>query len=124
MTSDSSLTNQLCGTCNKILEQLRHEQLWTQLVHHNTLETLTESARSACGICSLLLEHLASITYQHDTRLWAEMFPILLDSDTSSASWQSSFDLVLTSQSVESLALKFTFRVVEESTGWFTFEFH
>lgn len=49
--------------------------------------------------------------------LWDKLFPIKCDSDTSSASWQSSFELTFTSDGVESLSLKFTLEVIEESAG-------
>jgi hypothetical protein len=121
MTSPSNSYNQLCGMCNSVLEVISRVHWYTQLLHHDSLQALIESAKDACGICSVLLEHLKSTAVQHETDLGAQLFPILCESDTSSASWQSSFDLVLTSPGVGSLTLKFTFQVVEESTGLFKF---
>jgi hypothetical protein len=41
------------------------------------------------------------------------LFPLKCESDTSSASWQSSFELTLTSDGVESFELRFIFEVIK-----------
>ncbi|USP81985.1 hypothetical protein yc1106_09259 [Curvularia clavata] len=48
------------------------------------------------------------------------LFPLECECDTSSASWQSSFELILKSQTTASFSLQFIFEVVENSTGSFT----
>ncbi|KAF2806681.1 HET-domain-containing protein [Mytilinidion resinicola] len=115
MVSDTS--NRLCGPCNCILENIREVNWHTNLVHHHSLRTLEESANAACGVCTVLLEHLQSSSFQQVSDMWDKLFPIKCESDTSSASWQSSFELTLTSDGVKNLGLKFTFEVIEESVG-------
>jgi hypothetical protein len=44
-----------------------------------------------------------------------ELFPIKCETDTSSASWQSSFELTLTSDDLESFKLRFFFEAKEEA---------
>jgi hypothetical protein len=115
MISDTS--NRLWGPCNRILNIIREVEWHANHVHHHSLRTLNESAEEACGICAVLLEHLQSSAFQQVPDLWDKLFPIKCGSDTSSASWQSSFELTLTSDGVENLRLTFTLEGIEESVG-------
>jgi hypothetical protein len=110
-------SNKLCGACNCILDTIREVNWHTNLIHHHSFRTLSESAQHACGICTVLLEHLQGSEFQQVSDMWDKLFPIKCESDTSSASWQSSFDLTLTSDGVKNLCLKFTLQAVEEFIG-------
>ena len=116
--AEMATSNKLCGTCNGILETIREVDWHTNLVHHRSLATLSDSAQAACGICAVLLGHLQSNTFENVPDLWDEVFPIKCESDTSSAGWQDSFELILTSDSVESLNLKFALDAIETPPGW------
>ena len=118
MIPDTS--NRLCGPCNRILDTIREVDWHTDLIHHHSLRTLSESAKEACGICTVLLEHLQSSAFQQVPDLWDKLFPIKCESDTSSASWQSSFELTLKSDGVENLSLNFTLEAIEKSVGRYT----
>jgi hypothetical protein len=111
----SATSNSLCGICQGIIDTIRKPQWHTNLVHHESRESLEESARSYCGICTELLQHLLSTGTLPPTPGSNEMlFPLKCESDTSSASWQSSFELTLTSGGVESFELQFIFEVIKE----------
>lgn len=117
MAADAS--NKLCGLCTSILDTIREVHWHTGLIHHQSLRTLNQSANDACGICTVLLEHLQSSAFQQVSDMWDKLFPIKCESDTSSATWQSSFELTLTSDGMENLCLKFTFEAIEEFVGWY-----
>jgi hypothetical protein len=116
----STATNRLCGPCQRIIETVRVVDWYRNLIHHESLETLRDSAQETCGICTVLLQHLQSSDLQQVHDLWNRLFPIKCESDTSSASWQNSFKLVLTSDGVRELDLEFTFEGIKESIGWYT----
>ncbi|CZR61292.1 uncharacterized protein PAC_11188 [Phialocephala subalpina] len=115
MTSKSY--NSLCGPCRDIINTIREVDWYTDLAHHRSIETLKTSAKEACGVCTVILEYVLSSAFQHETELTDKLFPIKCESDTSSASWQSSFELRFTSSLVENLDLKFTFESMEETLG-------
>ncbi|KAF1998879.1 HET-domain-containing protein [Amniculicola lignicola CBS 123094] len=111
----SHASNKLCDPCNSILDKIRHVDWHTDLIHHHSLSTLEESAETGCGVCVVLLEHLQGSAFRKVPDLWDKLFPIKCESDTSSASWQTSFELKLTSGGVEDLSLTFTFELINES---------
>jgi hypothetical protein len=109
--------NTLCGPCNRILDTISEAAWYTNLIHHQSLATLYESSRHGCGICTVTLEYLHSSEFEQVPDLWDNLFPLKCESDTSSASWQESFDLTIISDDVETLHLKFTFDSIWEVTG-------
>lgn len=109
--------NTLCGPCNRILDTISEAAWYTNLIYHQSLATLYESSRHGCGICTVTLEHLYSSKFEQAPDLWGKLFPLKCESDTSSASWQRSFDLTIIFDGVENLHLKFTFDSVGEVTG-------
>jgi hypothetical protein len=116
----SATSNSLCGIYQGIIDTIRKPQWHTTLIHHESRESLEESARSYCGICTELLQHLLSTGTLPPTPGSNEMlFPLKCESDTSSASWQSSFELTLTSDDVESFELRFIFEIIKEPEGEF-----
>lgn len=111
------MSNKPCAQCEDIFKAICIADWQFDLVHHRSLVTLHESAQKACGICTVLLEHLQSRIFQEVPDLWDNVFPIICESDTSLTEWQSSFDLTLTSAGVENLSLKFTLESIAELEG-------
>jgi hypothetical protein len=106
--------NELCDPCNRILSQIRNVDWHTNLAHHASIETLRKSAKEACGVCYALLEHLETSAFAQEDDFWDRLFPILCECDTSSAKWQSSIELKLTSDGVENLNVIFTFEGIDD----------
>ncbi|KAF2824701.1 HET-domain-containing protein [Ophiobolus disseminans] len=71
----------------------------------------------ACGICTELLNHLQGLQDRESPDIWGKVFPLKCESDTSAACWQSSFELMLSSDGVESFNLSMTFEVIDDSPG-------
>jgi len=101
--------NELCATCQGIVDIISHPGWHKDLVHHDSFASLENSSEQFCGICSETLGYIQ--------REFAEsseiLFPIKCESDTSSASWQSAFEWKLTSDGVNDFSLGFTFEVIE-----------
>ena len=110
----SETSNTLCDTCRRIIDTIRDVEWHQNLDHQLSRGSLNESAQEGCGICAVLKEHLESNAFQQVPDLWDNIFPLKCESDTSSASWQTSFELILTSDGVKSFNLKFTLEVIEE----------
>lgn len=114
--------NELCNVCKEIMHAIRVEGQHGNLIHQHSLLSLSQSVDLACGICTVLLEHvkweyLQGYALERETELLEEFFPILCSSDTSCVAWQSSFELTLTSEAVEDLNLTFTLDAVQDSSG-------
>jgi hypothetical protein len=105
--------NELCATCQGIVDIISHPGWYKDLVHHESLESLEKSSEQFCGIC---VEALDYIQGQYADSL-ETIFPIKCESDTSSASWQSSFELTLISDRVERFRLGFTFEISDQEHG-------
>lgn len=132
MASDSSMENgtsnkacnELCGVCQIIVDTIRFEDEYQNLIHQRSFDGLSHSAKSACGICTVLLEHVQR-EYSYgdaldpEAELWTKLFPIRCASDTSCAAWQDSIELTLTSDGVDNLALTFTLEAILDTGGWF-----
>jgi len=108
--------NELCGQCRHIIDTIRVVGLHGGVIHHSSLDTLEASAEEACGICTVLLGHLQSSPFQQIPGLWDRLFPIRCESDTSSAIWQTSFELILTSK-CWNLNLKFILEAIDDDFG-------
>lgn len=101
--------NELCATCQGIVDIISHPGWHKDLVHHESLASLENSSEQFCGICSETLGYIQRELADYSGTL----FPIKCESDTSSASWQSSFEWMLTSDGVNNFSLGFTFEVIE-----------
>ena len=110
--------NHLCGTCRHIFNKVQDLGCHEGLVYHETLESLISSAKSACGICTTLLDEVNARTAEH-THLPSSdwLFPIKCECDTSGASWQTSFDMTFSLASFG--RLKFTFEAIQNHSGRF-----
>ena len=109
----SATSKGICGICQGIIDTI-HEVRWhTYLVHHQSRKSLERSARNHCGICTELLQYLCSGNHGQAPNAWDALFPIKCESDTSSASWQSSFELTLTSDGLRSFELRFVLEVIK-----------
>jgi hypothetical protein len=102
--------NELCATCLGIVDIISHPGWHKDLVHHESLESLEKSSEQFCGICVEALEYIRG---QYADSL-ETMFPIKCESDTSSASWQSSFELTLKSSGRVDFSLRFIFETIEQ----------
>lgn len=119
----SSASNELCDVCKTIIHTIRVEGEHKNLIHQSSLSSLSHSAGTACGVCTVLLEHIRYEYYEclrgdaqeRGVDLPKNLFPILCFSDTSCVAWQSSFELTLTSQGVEELSLTFTLEALQHS---------
>lgn len=115
MGSKSNAFNHVCTTCRRILDIVRDVGCHEGLVHHEKLESLAESAKSACGICMTLLDELNTRKTQQVYDLSVDrLFPIECECDTSGASWQSAFDITFGLGPFGSL--KFTFEAIGSSS--------
>jgi len=102
--------NELCVTCQGIVDIISRPGWHKDLVHHESLASLENSSEQFCGICSETLGYI-----QKEFAGYSEtLFPIKCESDTSSASWQSSFEWMLTSDGVNDFSLGFTFEIIEK----------
>ena len=110
----SGACNELCATCQSIVDKIRYPQWHKDLLHHESLASLEESSREFCGLCTELLRYLKSNIVEEKTGSWETLFPVRCESDTSAASWQSEFELIFTSDNVESFRRGFIFEVVDD----------
>jgi hypothetical protein len=113
----SATSKSLCGICQGIMDTIQEVRWHTNLVHHQSRKSLERSARNYCGICTELLQYLCSSIPNQASSTWDALFPIKCQSDTSSASWQSSFTLTLTSDGLETIELQFIFEVIQAPEG-------
>ncbi|KAF2687503.1 HET-domain-containing protein [Lentithecium fluviatile CBS 122367] len=113
----SGAANGFCGTCTHILDTISDLTVQSNLVHHRSIKALEESAEEACGICTVLLDHLQSSAFQQVPDLWDRLFPIICSYYMESASREGSFELHLSSQGVNKLRLEFVFDLIKASVG-------
>ena len=112
----STTTNELCKECQILVSKISCEPGLALIDHHLTLESLEESSKKACGICIELIRSLKDGFASGPDPL-TTFFPIRCVADTSSASWQSSFEMTFTSNLRDRVdfSLRFVFEVVEDS---------
>ena len=111
----SGACNDLCATCQSLVDKIRHPQWHKTLLHHESIDSLEESSRESCGLCIELLRYLRSNIMRNETSSWETLFPVRCESDTSAASWQSEFDLTFTADGLENFSLGFVFELVDTS---------
>ncbi|EMD87842.1 hypothetical protein COCC4DRAFT_142716 [Bipolaris maydis ATCC 48331] len=112
----STAPKELCTTCKGILDIIRVAGWYKNLAYHQSLSSLRSSAETACCICALVFSRV----YNRDSDSSdppETLFPIDCESDTSSASWQHSFELILQSQTATSFRLRFYFETIEDLQG-------
>jgi hypothetical protein len=108
----SVTNNELCKKCQLLVFDISSKPGLRSLRHHPTLELLEESSKNACGIC---IELLRSLRDAFTVNTLASLFPIICEFDTSSASWQSSFDVVFKLSKSIDFSLRFIFEIVENT---------
>ena len=107
----SVTSNELCATCQGIIDIISHPGWHKDLVHHESLASLESSSEQYCGICTETLQYIR----RRCNDSFEALFPMKCESDTSSASWQSSFELTLTSSGRVDFILPFTFEIMKQS---------
>lgn len=112
----SVLPRELCATCKAIIGTISVTLWHKNLFHHQSLASLERSVEADCCICAEVLNQLRDRDSDSSDPLVA-LFPIECECDTSSASWQSSFELILASRTVASFSVRFIFEVIEKPTG-------
>lgn len=108
----SVTNNELCKECWILVFYISSKPGLGSLRHHPTLESLEESSTDACGICVELLRFLKD-TFAVNSL--ASLFPVICEFDTSSASWQSSFDVVFKLSKSIDFSLRFILEIVEST---------
>jgi hypothetical protein len=121
-SSIASVFNELCDVCKNTMQILRMEGNHVNLSHHTSISSLSNSADTACGICTVLLDHVESEYLRgrspHEkVEMFKRLFPILCSSDTSCVAWQDSFELTLTSGGLDDLNIVYTLEVSQEDSG-------
>lgn len=115
-TSMASVTsNELCKECQILVSDISCEPGPGSLQHHRTMESLNKSSKNACGICIELLRSLRDAFASETADALEIFFPINCIFDTSSASWQSSFEMTFNLHGHPDFSLRFVLEVVEES---------
>jgi hypothetical protein len=117
---DCDISNKLRGACRRAIDAICEVGWREDLVHQQSYEALSQSARRGCGICAVLSDLLHSSEFEQDDDDFPYMlFPLKCRSDTASTSRPNSFDLTITSYGysiVGNSRLKFTFDTVGNST--------
>ena len=103
--------NELCVTCQGIVDIISRPGWHKDLVHHESLLSLERSSEQFCGICAETLDYIQ----RRYTDSFEALFPMSCETETSSASWQSSFELMLTSSGRAEFNLRFTFEMIEQT---------
>jgi hypothetical protein len=111
----SVTNNQLCKVCQLLVFRISSKPGCGSLQLHSTFELLEERSKSACGICVELLRSLRDGAVGDAVNPLASLFPVICEYDTSSASWQSSFDVVFKLSKSIDFSLRFIFEIVENT---------